>query len=465
MKDSCYKNNEQLAVHDARVSAIPYNTVWPGKQRPLDQTEIAYFTSFDMTDATILKIEVKDAKIERVAIRPLEFNIPFSINGNVITVNIEKPMNFTVEVNGYHNALHVFANPEDDFIPDENTVYFGPGEHDVGLFFPKANQTVYIAEGAVVYGSIYIFKQDNVTIRGRGILDTSRFKRGDEYSLDEHPRSTLKKLGLSDYDTMRASCLTAYACNDLKIEGVIFHDAPCWVLTTRNGCKNVEIDNIKIIGQWRYNSDGVDLCTTYGATLKNSFIRTFDDCIIIRAPQLDGEDGESGCENIEVYNNVLWCDWGKNLELWCGKYDGLVKNIAFKDNYLIHTAQYAISIDTWYGSDNITVENISYENIYIDTDTEPMYPIYQTDLNAPYKPNITGKNPSAALFLGAMKLGRDTGNQSVDLNADTSLFKIKYKNISFKNVSCTNKKNLLPIEIKQNGVTMEKISFEDCNIK
>lgn len=465
MKYSCYIDNQQLTVHDARVSAIPYNTVWPGKQRPLDQTEMACFVSFDMTDSTTLYIRVEDEEIERVDVRPLQFNIPFKKEGNQLAVTIDKPMNFTVEINGYHNSLHVFANPKDDFVPDENTVYFAPGEHDIGLFFPKANQTVYIAEGAVVYGSIYIYKQDNVTVRGRGILDTSRFKRGDEYSLDEHPRSTLKKLGLSDYDTMRASCLTAYGCNNLKVEGVIIRDAPCWVFTTRNCCRNVEIDNIKIIGQWRYNSDGIDLCTTYNATLKNSFIRSFDDCIVVRAPQLDGERGESGCADIKIENNVLWCDWGKNIELWCGKYDAHVKNIIWRDNYLIHTAQYAISIDTWYGSENITVENISYENIYIDTDTEPMYPIYQNDLSAPYRPNITGKNPSAALFLGAMKLGRDTGNQSVDLNADTSSFKIKYKNISFKNVSCTNKKALLPIEIKQNGVTMEKISFEDCNIK
>ncbi|MBR2432272.1 MAG: hypothetical protein IKB23_05080 [Clostridia bacterium] len=465
MRYTCFIENKELTVHKARVSAIPYNTVWPGKQRPLDQTEEAYFVSFDISEKTTLCVDIKGAEIEKYALRPLQFNVPCRQDGNRLVIEIEKPMNFTVEINGYHNALHVFANPKDDFIPDENTLYFGPGEHDAGLIFPKENQTVYIAEGATVYGSIYIYRQNNVTVRGRGILDTSKFKRGDEYKINEEPRSTLKKLGLTDYDTTRASCFTAYGCHNLKVEGVIFRDASCWTFTTRNGCKNVEIDNIKIIGQWRYNTDGVDLCTTYGAVLKNSFIRSFDDCIVVRAPQLDGEKGESGCEDIRIYNNVLWCDWGKNLELWCGKYDAHVKNIEWRDNYLIHTAQYAISIDTWYGSDNITVENVSYENIFIDTDTEPMYPVYQSDLNAPYKPNVTGKNPTSALFLGAMKLGRDTGNQSVDLNADTSAFKIKYKNISFKNVSCTNKNILLPIEIKQNGVTLDGISFENCNLK
>ena len=63
MKYSCYKNNEQLAVHDARVSAIPYNTVWPGKQRPLDQTEEAYFVSFDMTGKTTLYVDVEETAI------------------------------------------------------------------------------------------------------------------------------------------------------------------------------------------------------------------------------------------------------------------------------------------------------------------------------------------------------------------------------------------------------------------
>ena len=185
MKYICNIGSKTLAVHEARVSAIPYNTVWPGKQRPLDQTEIAYFISFDMSNPITLSVNVEDEEIERVAIRPLEFNIPCVRDGNKLTLTVEKPMNFTIEINGIHHALHVFANPEDNFIPDENTLYFGAGEHNVGLIFPKENQTVYIAEGATVYGSIFIYKQNNVTVRGRGILDSSKFKRGNEYRLEE----------------------------------------------------------------------------------------------------------------------------------------------------------------------------------------------------------------------------------------------------------------------------------------
>lgn len=347
------------------TSAVPYNTVWPGKQRPTDQTEISYFVSFDMSEAVELCIELDTDRIDSLAIRPIQYAVPFRADGDKVFLSIECPMNFTVEVNGYHSALHVFANPVSDDVPTENTIYFGSGEHHVGWIFPKSGQTVYIAEGATVYGSIYIYKQGNVRICGRGILDSSKFKRGDEYAPNHAVHAVLAELGLTEADTRRGvSSLCAYGCHGLKIEGIIFRDAPNWTLTTRNGCRDVEIDNIKLIGMWRYNSDGIDLCSTYNAVLKNSFIRSFDDCIVVRAPYLDGEECESGCENITVCNNVLWCDWGKSLEIWNGNRDSHIRNVTWKDNYLIHTAHYAVSIGTWFGSESVTVADLNNGGLY-----------------------------------------------------------------------------------------------------
>ncbi len=464
MKYSCFIDNKELTVYTAHVSAMPFNTVWPGHQRPIEHTEEAYFISFDMTEPVTLTVNVDECELDRVDIRPQQYDIPCERDGKALTLTIKEPMNFTVEINGHHHALHVFANPKDDFVPDENTIYYGPGVHEAGIITPKAGQTVYIAEGAVVYGGIYIYKQDNVTVRGRGILDTSRILRGQEYDDDHEVRRTLRSFGLSEWDTTRMSCFTAFGCNNLKVEGIIFKDAPSWTFTTRNNCNNVELDNIKLIGMWRYNSDGIDFCTTNHAVLKNSFIRTFDDCVVVRAPQMDGEAGMRGCSDIEVYNNVLWCDWGKNIEIWSGKNDSIIENVSFRDNYCIHTAQYVISIDTWYGSEKINVENVTYENIYIDTDADPIYPVYSYDLEGEYK-SAGGPNPTKAIYLGATKLGRDIGNQMCDPDFDISQFKVKYKNIRFKNVSCTNENVLLPIDVKAKGISIEDISFENCKLK
>ena len=58
-------------------------------------------------------------------------------------------------------------------------MYFGPGEHDVGRIVPKSGQTIYIDSGAVVYGEIFAWDVENVTIAGRGILDHSKMQPGE----------------------------------------------------------------------------------------------------------------------------------------------------------------------------------------------------------------------------------------------------------------------------------------------
>src|SRR5271157_3515454 len=42
-------NGQPVPVCACRVSAVPFNQVWPGYQRPLDQTEIAGFAHWGMS--------------------------------------------------------------------------------------------------------------------------------------------------------------------------------------------------------------------------------------------------------------------------------------------------------------------------------------------------------------------------------------------------------------------------------
>ncbi len=92
MKYSCYIDNKELTVYPAHVSAIPFNTVWPGHQRTIAHTEEAYFISFDMTEPVTLTVNVEDCEIERVDIGPQQFDIPCERLRKTFTLKIKEPI-------------------------------------------------------------------------------------------------------------------------------------------------------------------------------------------------------------------------------------------------------------------------------------------------------------------------------------------------------------------------------------
>ena len=63
-----------------RVSAMPYNTVWPGHQRPLEQTEPASFLSFEMQEPVEVRLTANRPFAEAV-VRPLNKGVQPRVSG------------------------------------------------------------------------------------------------------------------------------------------------------------------------------------------------------------------------------------------------------------------------------------------------------------------------------------------------------------------------------------------------
>jgi hypothetical protein len=74
---------KDVPVYACRVSAVPFNQVWPGYQRPQEQTEIAGFAYWEMTGPVRIEIESK-RPIEDVVVRPLALKIEPAVEGNRI---------------------------------------------------------------------------------------------------------------------------------------------------------------------------------------------------------------------------------------------------------------------------------------------------------------------------------------------------------------------------------------------
>ncbi|MBR2950988.1 MAG: hypothetical protein IKC46_14220 [Lachnospiraceae bacterium] len=335
-------NGQPAPVAAARVSAMNYNWGWPGHQRPLDQTEIAGFVRCESNEPVEVCAVVKE-NVSEVCVRPLSKKIAVTEDSGKMTFTLPGPGQYVLEPNDWHEALHIFVAPEVE-LPAADTLYFGPGVHEIGLMELFDDQTVVLDAGAVVYGGFVAFGRKNITITGTGILDGSWEVRTSQTQL-------VSALGIwqdvSDRDyfldnkQLRAyieehkvlnGCIRLHNCKNCTIEHITCRDSSTFTIVPA-ACENILIDDVKLIGMWRYNSDGVDYFNSKNCVLKNSFLRNFDDCVVLKG--MCGW-GHKNLENIITENCVVWCDWGRALEIGAETNADEYCNIIFRNCDVIH---------------------------------------------------------------------------------------------------------------------------------
>lgn len=376
-------NGLPVRLYEARVSAMPYNTVWPGRQRPLDQTELASFFSYEADEPVNVRIKA-GRDFHEVVVRPLSKQIKPQTHDGIIEFTIDGCGQYTVELDGFHNALHIFANPPADLPGDENVLYFAPGVHRAGHVEIKSGQTVYIDAGAVVYGSFTAVCCENVRIVGCGIIDGSEETRYDDtlllpFDYDAQIRTSDEIRAVLARDKVLKGCIRFYRCRGCEIKGVVCRDSSTFTVIPAN-CENVVIDNLKAIGMWRYNSDGIDLFNSANCIVKNCFLRNFDDCMVIKG--ICGWDRHNN-ENILVQKCVIWCDWGRALEIGAETNAPEYRNILFEDCDVIHGSSVNLDIQHHNRAD---IHHITFRNIRVEYSKYQLSDVYQHDMNAPYAP-------------------------------------------------------------------------------
>jgi len=393
-----------LFVYKARVSAVPFNQVWPGYQRPMDQTEIASFAYWDMSEPVTIEV-ISNRPIESVDIRPRSYGIKPIVVDDRITFRMSKPGYVTVEVNGYHHALHLFASPmeKDRPNPDEaNVRYFGPGIHRAGLINLKSGETVYVAGGAVVHRAYQGFGASDISILGRGILDASTFKRKGN-----------------------PGPISLHGCKNVKIDGIIIRDSNVWAVTPRD-CEYLAISNIKLIGFWRYNADGIDIVNSQHIAIDKCFVRSFDDSIVIKGLRGGIQPaGDKPVKDVKVSECVIWNDWGRALEIGAETVASEISDIVFRDCDIIRTAH--IAMDIQHG-DRALIRNIRFEDIRFELDDDTLEPKMQSSRQEKYSLVENNKYCPQLLVLIIRE-----NNYSHDKQRG------QIRNVVFKNISVTGK--------------------------
>lgn len=355
-------DGQTVPVYACRVSAVPFNQVWPGYQRPLDQTELAGFAYWEMQRPVTVEVLSRQA-VQSVAVQPASLGIHPRIENNCISFSLERPRSVVVEVNGVHHSLHLFPSLSENDAPASDAPgvhYFGPGIHRPGIIELQSNESVYLAGGAVVYGSVHARGASNIRVAGRGILDVSPFPRGEG-----------------------GGAVRLSGCSQVAIEGIVMRDPDVWCCSLF-GCRNVTVADVKLVGLWRYNADGIDICNSQDVEVRDCFVRAFDDALVIKGLKFGASSfDDRPVRNVRFRRCTVWCDWGRAMEIGAETCAPEIADIAFEDCDIVRTTH--IAMDIQHG-DRAAIRDIRFENIRVELDQSNPRPRMQRSREEQYPP-------------------------------------------------------------------------------
>ncbi len=251
----------------------------------------------------------------------------------------------------------------------QNILYFPPGKYLVGELWLKSNMTLYLAAGAVLYGSnspgdfntgdggvdiedtqhaaIRLYQVTNTKVLGRGIID------GNGKSI----RAQGTNLNLIKIEQS----------SNILIDGITVRDPSYWnTLIYRSDM--VTIQNYKVINcrpttTTYNNTDGVDFDEATNGLLSNAFLYTGDDNMATKTE--DADPGYINTKNI-VHQHVVCYSNSGCAKIGTKNFGQTMDGITFQDIDVVNAGR-AMVIDAY---DTAVISNSRWQDVRVENTTD-----------------------------------------------------------------------------------------------
>ena len=270
----------------AEVRSSHFRVAVNGRSTDVLHAATNYYTlNFEMTGPITVSITADDPHFwdAGVEVQPMRLGIRPVRRGATISFRLAHPEKLTIARPGDHFAdadmLFLFANPRDQtgITPMTPHVrYYGPGIHRDNID-AASGDTIYLAGGAVVLGSLNIWQVHDVHVLGAGtiIYDGPQNPHADEGWM--HKRNW--------------HVIVMDNANNIEIDGITcITRSRSWQIQMRDS-HHIGFYNIKVIGgnPNDANQDGMDWLGGGDTTVLNSFFRASDDVFALQG-NWDGYD-------------------------------------------------------------------------------------------------------------------------------------------------------------------------------
>lgn len=322
---------------------------WSPNPTNRDLTGVGYFSLNGKT-----KITVTGGNITSCTVRPLSAGVKTEISEGVARFTLKSAGNYAVELNDDpETAIFLFVSDiEADENPTGRVIRFEKGLHTTetsphifnDTVTLTSNTTVIFDEGAVVRARFVANNAENITLKGKGVIDGSAFTRNASTGEVKVPLdfNYCKNLNFSDFSVLDPAgwCVNWYFCEDS------------------------EIDGIKIISS-RSNGDGISLQSCKRIEVKNCFLRTWDDSLVVKNyPKWENRAVEGSTEDIRFENCTVWTDLAQSMEIGYETVGKTLTRVYFTNITVLHNFHKpVISI---HNGNNARISEVYYDTITVE---------------------------------------------------------------------------------------------------
>ena len=296
-----------IAKIPVEVRADDFIVTIDGHTTPVVHAASSYYlVNFDIDGPAMVSVRASDPHYwdRGVEIQPMRYGIRPVRRGATITFPIPGPVKLSITRPGDH-----FADAEMLFLlgsePDRSGItaktkgvrYWGPGVYREDITAASGDH-IYLAAGAVVFGSLNLWQVHDVHVEGRGII------------LYDGPQNPLNDQGWMHQENWHAIVMD-HATN-IEIDGITaIVRSRTWQVQMRSS-RGIGFYNVNIIGGEAHdaNQDGMDWLGGGDTTVRDCFIRASDDDFAIQgnwdgytdeAMRIPGED----VTNITIEDSVV----------------------------------------------------------------------------------------------------------------------------------------------------------------
>jgi len=351
------------------------------------------WVSFDLTGPVDVAITAAEKGFwdKGVDVQPWRFGFRPRRDGQTIRFRLEGPAKLSISRPGdflnQAQMLFLFAGTPPAPAPKGPNVHIVPaGVHRQSLN-PKSGDTYYLAPGAYIFGSLNLWKVQNVKVLGRGTI---------VYEGSQDPNTDEGWMQKPDWH-----CIGSLEANKVEIDGVTcIVRARTWSIQMKDSHGFV-YDDLRVIGgnPGNANQDGMDWLGSGDGLVRNSFFRASDDVIALMG-NWDGYTDEEilrpgkDVANITVENSQLSTSISNIVRAGWPRKTFNSRNFTLKNSDILHAGigacGQAFGLLGFWGANGAKGDhsNYTFENLFLDD----WYSLVQMEQEQPALHGFTFKN-------------------------------------------------------------------------